>query len=143
MTVAAEKPEAQGRDSLPGGRILRQVLWLLVVTIGSGFTYSFFLLASKGAAFGGVDANGGYIDAHGNPTTTAPWQINAVAHASPAIPVLLGAIVLAAIVLVLRVARDEDAALRVLNLSMAVIAAIAACSLVVGYVWFFATPVDY
>ena len=143
MTVTTEKPLKRVREPFPGALMLRRVLWLLVVAAASGFAYSMFLLASKGGGFGGVDSDGSYIDADGNPTTAPPVQINVVAHASPAIPVLLGVIVLAGIILALRVSSDERPALRVLNVTMVVVAAVAVCSLAAGYAWFLATPLDY
>jgi len=96
-----------------------------------------------GGGFGGFDSDGNYVDAEGNTTTTPPLQINAIVHANPAIPVLIGIMVLAAIVLVLRVARDEVIALRILDVAMLAIAAVAMCSVVAGYAWFFATGLDY
>ena len=81
-------------ETLPGARILRRVLWLLVVAVASGFVYSSVLLASHGGGLGGVDSDGNYLDAAGNPTTTAPEEINVVMHSNPAIDVLIARLVL-------------------------------------------------
>ena len=143
MPATVEKSSTLVRETLPGGRILGRVFWLLVIAVVSGFAYSISLLCSQGGGRGGVDANGNYLDENGNRTTDPPLEVNAVLHANPAIPVLLAVIVLVAIILVLRVAHDERSALRILNVTMIVVPVVAVCSVVVGYVWFFAMPLDY
>jgi hypothetical protein len=142
MSITVEK-QATVREPLPGERILSRAFWLIVVAVASGFAYSTLLLGSHGGGRGGMDANGNYLDANGNPTTTPPVEMNAVLHANPAILVLLGVIVLGAIILVLRFARDEHTAVRIINLAMIVVAVVAVCCVVAGYVWFFATPLDH
>lgn len=143
MPAAVEKPSPLVRETSPGAWMLGRVFWLLLVAVVSGFAYSISLLGSHGGGRGGVDANGNYLDENGNRTTAPPLEVNAVLHANPAIPVLLAVIVLGAIILVLRVARDERSALRILNATMIVVPVVAVCSVVVGYVWFFAMPLDY
>lgn len=143
MTTTLEKPAAPERGALPGARILHRVLWLLVVAVAGGFVYSHALLASDGGGLGGVDSDGHYLDAAGNPTTTAPEQITAVMHANPAIDVLLGVIVFTALILVLRIARDDGTATRILTVAMIVVATVAGCAIIAGYTWFLATPLDY
>ena len=143
MRATVEKPSILVRETLPGARMLGRVFWLLVVAVVSGFAYSISLLGSHGGGHGGVDANGNYLDANGNPTTTPSLEVNAVLHANPAIPVLLAVIALVAIILVLRVAHDERSALRILNVAIILVPVVAVCCVVVGYVWFFAMPLDY
>lgn len=130
------------REPLPGGRILLRVFWLLVVAVVSGLGYS-TLSGSHAGGHGRVDGNGNYLDAHGNQTTTPPLEVNAVLHPNPSIPVLLGVIVLAAIIIVLRVAHDERSALRILNMTMIVVPVVAVSCVIVGNAWFFAMPLDY
>jgi len=140
MTTTLEKPPASARASLPGARMLRRALWLAVVASLSWFAYSRLLLASKGATAGGVDGSGNYLDAAGHITDSAPIATSAVMRANPAIGVLLSAIVVAAIIFVLRLARDEATAVRILGRATIVVAAVALCALVGGYAWFEATP---
>jgi hypothetical protein len=131
-------PPAPERRPLPGARIVRRVVWLLIVTVASGCLYSNLLTAGYSGA----------VLPHQNvgpagTTQSGPMQVTAVMHASPAMNALLGIIVVAALIVVLRVAHDEQSAVTILNLTMITIVAVAVGALVAGYVWFYMTPLDH
>ena len=146
MTATLEAPVTPARAQLPGARMLRRTLWLIVVTALSAFTYGSLLVASKGGGVGPtvwVDANGNHVDADGRPTDATQTTVNVVLHANPAMYVPLALIALGAIMLVLRRAHDEETAIRILSWAMWIIPAVAVAAIVIGYVWFFHTPLDY
>lgn len=146
MTATLETPRTKVRAPLPGARMLRRALWLIVVTALSAFAYSSLLVASRGGGVGPqvwVDASGHHVDADGNPTDAAATTVNVVMHANPAMYVVLAALALGAIVLVLRRAVDEAGAVRILTWAMWIVPAVAVVAIVVGYVWFMRTPLDY
>lgn len=147
MTATFETPPAtQTRLPLPGARMLRRALWLVVAAALSGFGYSSLVLASKGGGVGPevfTDASGNHVDADGHPTDATQSMVNVVMHASPAIYLLLALVVPGAVVIVLRWAPDEASALRVLTGAMFVVVGVALVSLVVAYLWFRAIPLDY
>jgi hypothetical protein len=130
-------------SQLPGARVLRRARRLMVIGVVTALAYTVLLLGSKGAAAGGVDGSGGFVDADGNPTTHTPTVVNATLHASPVMYFVFAAIVFFAIGRVLRRASDEAAAVRALDRAMLVLVGVAIVSLIAAYVWFFALPPSY
>ncbi|GAA4189739.1 hypothetical protein GCM10022288_18030 [Gryllotalpicola kribbensis] len=146
MTATLETPATTTRTPLPGARMLRRTVWLIVVAAVSAFGYGSLVLASKGGGVGPevfVDGNGNHVDANGNPTDATQTSVNVVMHASPVIYVLIAAIALGAIAVVLRRAPDEASVVRILTRAMFVAPAVALIAVIVAYAWFRAIPIDY
>ncbi|GAA4180587.1 hypothetical protein [Gryllotalpicola koreensis] len=129
MTATLEKAAARTRMPLPGARMLRRTLWLIVVTGLSMLAYGTVLVGSHGGGAGDP----------ANPSATVDAQL----RPSFAMYAVLAVIALGAIVLVLRRAADEASAVRILTIAMIVVAALTVAAIIVGYVWFFAVPLDY
>ncbi|GAA1923630.1 hypothetical protein GCM10009775_14990 [Microbacterium aoyamense] len=127
---------------LPGAPIIARIRRLIWTAIGSALVYSTFISASKGGCPGGVDADGGFVDANGVATEIAPMCTSLTMRPSWIVLVALAAIVLGVLGRVLRRAEDETAALRMLDRAALAIMVIAGASIVIAQVWFAMIPLD-
>lgn len=79
----------------PEGRRFRPRAWGLALVGVVALVTSRDTLWSISSADGGVDADGGWIDAAGDPVATAPMSVDAQGHTAPAalVPLLLVVVV--------------------------------------------------
>jgi len=136
------RPEASATaTSLPGFEIIARLRRLLVVGAAAALGYSLFMTSGKGYCPGGVSADGGFLDAAGNPTDTAPMCVYLDLHPSPVIFIALAVIVFTAITMVLRRAADAPSAIRYLDRAAAAVAILAIASVVISQIWFALIPI--
>ena len=121
--------------------IVARIRRLLVVALAFGIAYALFLRASKGYCPGGFDADGGYIDAAGKATSSAPMCVTLTLGPSPIVYAAIAFIVIVAINKVLKKAPDVEAAMQILGPATAVIGIFVAVSIVIAQVWFALIPV--
>lgn len=134
--VAASTSEVVAVDRA-AGPLLRRARALVLWAIASAILYS-TLAASRGSCPGGFSSDG-YVDAHGDPTTTAPQCVQLVLQPGPLVYIAIALTVVVALS-VAAGAADLRVALRTLNRGVIVVVAIAVLSMVVATVWFFALP---
>lgn len=128
-------------SSLPGVEIVARVRRLLAVGLAAAAGYSLFMTSGKGYCPGGVTADGGFTDAAGNATETAPLCVNLSLQPSALIFIAIAAIAFAAITMVLRRAADVPSALRYLDRASAAISILAVASVVISQIWFAMIPI--
>lgn len=130
-----------GNSVLPGVEIVAAIRRVATVTALALLAYMTFTRGSAGACVGGVGADGGYIDANGDPTDVAPQCISLALEPSPVVIITVVLTFIVALSLVIRRAQTVPAALRILDRATIVILAITAVSLVVSLVWFGLLPI--
>lgn len=128
-------------SSLPGVEIVARVRRLLAVGLAAAVGYSLFMTSGKGYCPGGVTGDGGFTDAAGNATETAPMCAYLTLQPSALIFIAIAAIAFAAITMVLRRAADVPSALRYLDRASAAIAILAVASVVISQIWFAMIPI--
>jgi hypothetical protein len=95
----------------PEGRRFRPRAWGLALVGVVALVTSGNTMWSISSAYGGVDADGGWIDADGNPVVTAPLSVDAQAHTAPAALAVLLLVIVVGIVLPPVLARRGQLAL--------------------------------
>lgn len=141
MSHTSSSETLQTTTSLPGAEIIARIRRLLVVGLLAAAGYSMFATAGAGYCPGGVDADGGFIDAAGNATDTAPMCITLTLRPSALVFIAVAAIAFGAITLVLRRAVDVPSALRYLDRAAAAIVIITVASVVISQIWFALIPI--
>ncbi|MGK9146436.1 hypothetical protein KXS11_02255 [Plantibacter flavus] len=130
------------RDAQPWVPVVSAVRSLVIVGLIASFLYGVLTTAGRGFCPGGATGDGGFIDADGAPTDTAPQCISLALTPSLVVFVAFGGIVLWALTVVARRALTEAAALRVIKRSMIAIVVVLVASVVISHVWFALLPVD-
>ncbi|WP_460795129.1 hypothetical protein [Microbacterium sp. GXF0217] len=125
---------------VPGAGILLRLRRLIVVSILAALASWFFISGSKGWCPGGLDADGGYLDAAGQPTPEQPMCASLTLQPSGFMPIVLTLAVIWVIGRVVRSAADEAGAIRMIDRVAAVIAIVTAAGILISYVWFALTP---
>lgn len=138
-TVLAER--AVRPPTLPGAAALRGVRRLIIVALIASLVYGILATASWGTCPGGVDASGGFIDANGDPTSTAPSCISLTMGPNPLLYVVFALIGIGAVSSALTKSSTESDALRYINAAAVVILGITVVSIVVSQIWFWNLPV--
>lgn len=128
------------RTTLPGAEILMRLRRLIIVGILAALASWFLISGSKGWCPGGIDADGGYLDAAGHPTIDQPMCASLTLRPNGLMPVVLAIAVIWVIGRVIRSAVDEADAIRMIDRTAAVIAIVAAAGIVISSVWFALTP---
>ena len=141
MSHTSSSETLQTAPSLPGVEIIARIRRLLVVGLVAAAGYSMCTTAGAGYCPGGVDADGGFIDAAGNATDTAPMCITLTLRPSGLVFLAIAAIAFGAITLVLRRAVDVPSALRYLDRAAAAIVIITVASVVISQIWFALIPI--
>lgn len=126
---------------LPGAEILMRLRRLIIVGILSAVGSWFFVSGSKGGCVGGVDADGGYLDAAGQSTLAEPMCATLNLRPNSVMPIAIAIAVVWVIGRIIRSAADEADAIRMIDRTAAVIAIVAASGILISYVWFTLTPV--
>ena len=140
MTTTVDPTVTSATSLLPGAAVIARIRRLLYVTIATGVLYSTFTIGMKAGCPGGVDANGGFIDANGNPTDFPPDCVTLNLGPSPIILILIAGVVLWALGRVLHRADSEASAMRILDRAAIAVIIIAAVSLLIAHVWFALIP---
>ncbi|MEV8360330.1 hypothetical protein [Microbacterium sp. NPDC076895] len=141
MTDADTQTSVTGNSVLPGVEIIAAIRRVATVTALALLAYVTFTRGSAGRCVGGVRADGGYIDANGDPTDVVPQCISLTLAPSPVVIIAVVLTFIVALTLVIRRAQTVPAALRILDRATIVILAITAVSLVVSLVWFGLLPI--
>ncbi|RLQ81556.1 hypothetical protein D9V28_13335 [Mycetocola zhadangensis] len=127
--------------SLPGAAIVARVRRLLIVAVGALLGYSVLASASSGFCPGGVNSDGGFLDASGAAVDAAPLCVQLTLRPSVVVYLAVAGIVLFALGRVLRTAEDEHSARRILDrAALLVMATVVAC-VVISQVWFAMLPI--
>lgn len=126
-------------DVLPGRAVIARIRRVLVVSLVAALVYPAFMGASSSYCPGGVDGNGGFVDAAGIPIE-APSCIQLSLGPSPLVYLGIGLIVLLTINRVLR-AVSERMALRILDRAAIGIGVLVIVAVVVSQVWFRMIPI--
>lgn len=126
---------------LPGAVVIIGIRRLLIWALVAGVLYSVFMSGSKGFCPGGIDADGGFIDAEGRSVEQAPMCVSLALRPSVFVYVGIALIVLIAIGRVTK-ASDERAALRTLERAIQGSGLLVAIALVVSHVWFQLIPLE-
>jgi hypothetical protein len=128
MPTKAGISEPLAVPALRGRALLVEVRQLLINCLVVGVLYSLFTTGSRG----------------GTTVTSAPgqpaYEVNLTLHPSPIIYVAIAAACFYSIHRVLTHVTDEAAAIGVFRRASLVVVLIAACSVVIADVWFFASP---
>lgn len=141
MPLAQTPPKDASFVGLPGvvvvAGIRRTLIWTLIIAV----LFPAFMSGSRGYCPGGVDGNGGFIDASGRPVDEAPMCVQLSLGPSPLVHVGIALIVLFAIGRVMK-ASDERAALRILERAIQGAGLLAVVAIIVSNVWFLMTPIE-
>lgn len=129
-------------SGLPFAAVIAGIRRTLIWTIVAGLVYATFMTGSKGICPGGIDANGGFIDADGRSVEQAPLCVTLTLRPSVFVYVGIALIVLIAIGRVAK-APDERAALKTLERAIQGAGLLVAVALVVSHVWFQLTPLEH
>ena len=140
MSLTQTSPTASGVASFPGAAVVGRIRGVLIASLIAALVYPAFMGASAGYCAGGVDGEGGYVDAAGRPFDAAPACVELTLKPSPLVYVGIVLIVLFAISRVLK-ASHEAAALRILNRSLTGLSVLVAVAIVVSQVWFHLIPI--
>ncbi|AXH34376.1 hypothetical protein DVJ78_02130 [Humibacter sp. BT305] len=89
-----------------------------------------------------MSADGGYVDADGQPTAVPPSCVTLTLGPSPLVFIALAVIVIVAVARILRRGQTQETAIRIATRAAIVVAAVAAGSVVIAYVWFAFIPVQ-
>ena len=128
-------------SGLPGAVVIAGIRRTLIWTIVAGLVYATFMSGGKGICPGGIDANGGFLDADGRSVDQAPLCVSLSLRPSVFVYVGIALIVLIALGRVAK-ASDERAALRTLTRAIQGAGLLVAIALVVSHVWFQLTPLE-
>ncbi|WP_308798958.1 hypothetical protein [Agromyces silvae] len=142
MPETIDRAPTAEMSTLPGASTLLRTRRLIVAALVTAFLYNLVMTASRGGCPGGVTGDGGYLDANGQPTDTVPMCANLTLGPSWWVFAAIALIVVLAITRVLKRASDQRTAARILDRAAILIFAIAGASVLIGYVWFFAIPLE-
>lgn len=133
-------PETR-HSSLPGASILLRVRGLIWSALGAGLLYGIVTNASRSACPGGYAADGGYLDADGQPTDLVPQCISLTLQPSIFVSAAIVIVVLAALTRVLKRAGAEADAFRIIDRAGIVLIAVATAAILISHVWFWLIPI--
>jgi hypothetical protein len=122
--------------------VVRSIRLLVIWAIVAASLYSVFAHAQRGGCLGGIDGAGGWVDAAGRATGVEPQCYELSLGPSPFVFFAIAVTVVFSLTRVMRRARTEHDAVRILSRGGVVVAAIALVSLAVGQTWFFLLPVE-
>lgn len=141
MPLAQTQPKDAAFVGLPGAVVVtgirRTLIWTLIIAL----VFPAFMSGSRSFCPGGVDGNGGFIDASGRPVDEAPVCVQLTLGPSPLVYLGIALIVLLALGRVIK-ASDERAALRTLERAIQGAGLLALIAVVVSNVWFLMTPLE-
>lgn len=141
MSLAQTPPETSAAPGLAGVVVIRGIRRVLIWSLIIAFLYPAFMNGSKGICPGGVDADGGFIDASGRSVDEAPMCVQLTLGPSPLVYIGIALIVLLAIGRVMK-ATDERAALRTLERALRAVGLFALVAIVVSHAWMMMIPLE-
>lgn len=141
LSLAQTPPQPTTVAGLAGVAVIARIRRVLIVAVIAAMVYPIFMVATIGYCPGGVDGNGGFIDASGRPVDEAPTCVQLTLGPNPLVYVGIALIVLLAIGRVMR-ASDEPAALRTLDRAAIGVGVLVAAAVIVSVVWFSLIPLD-
>ena len=140
MSITQTSLTASGVASFPGAAVVGRIRGVLIASLIAALVYPAFMGASAGYCAGGVDGEGGFVDAAGRPVNTAPACVELTLKPSPLVYVCIALIVLFAISRVLK-APNEAVAMRILDRSVTGVCVLVGVAIVVSQVWFHLIPI--
>ncbi|OJW00661.1 MAG: hypothetical protein BGO47_02365 [Microbacterium sp. 67-17] len=102
MTDTDTQASVAGNSVLPGVEIVAAIRRVATVAALALLAYMTFTRGSAGTCVGGVGADGGYIDANGDPTDVAPQCISLALEPSPVVIIAVVLTFIVALTLVIR-----------------------------------------
>lgn len=141
LSLAQTPPQPTTVAGLAGVAVIARIRRVLILAVIAAMIYPTLMVASSGYCPGGVDGNGGFIDASGRPVDEAPACVQMTLGPSPLVYIGIALIVLLAIGRVMR-ASDEPAALRTLDRAAIGVGVLVAAAVIVSVVWFSLVPLD-
>ncbi|MCK2035291.1 hypothetical protein KZC51_04000 [Microbacterium sp. SSW1-49] len=141
MSLAQNPLPPTAVAGLAGVAVIGRIRRVLILAVIAAMIYPTLMVASSGFCPGGVDGNGGFIDASGRPVDEPLPCIQMTLGPSPLVYVGIALIVLLALGRVMR-ASDEATALRTLDREAIGVAALVSVAVVVSVVWFRMIPLD-
>ncbi len=140
MTMPLAPATTTTPRTLPGAVVIARIRRLIYVAVLAGVAYSILARGSKAGCPGGISADGGFLDANGDPSDIAPTCVSLTLSPNPIILIVLVGIVIGALTRVLRWADDDASALRILDRAAAALVLVAAASGVIALVAFGLNP---
>jgi hypothetical protein len=141
LSLTPAPPAPSDVASLPGRAVIGRIRRVLTVSLVAVLVYSVSMGASAGFCAGGVDADGGFIDAAGRAVDEAPRCVQLTMGPSPLVFLAIALILLFALGRVMN-ASDESVAVRILDRSAAGVVVLVIVAIVVSQVWFRMIPLE-
>lgn len=142
MPETLDRRPTAALSTLPGAAVLLRTRRLLFWALGATLAYTVLGVASRSYCPGGFTGDGGFVDASGQATDTAPQCVTLSLQPSGIVFAAVAIIVLAAITRVLRSAATETAAIRMLDRTAVVIVVIVAAWTLITQVSFATIPLE-
>ncbi|GAA1780997.1 hypothetical protein [Agromyces lapidis] len=141
MPDTLDRPTAAAPSTLPGAAIIRRIRGMIFSALGTALVYSMIGAASRGGCVGGSAADG-FMEVNGSPADITPTCVQLNLRPSAIVFVAIAVTVIVAITLVLRPARTEASALRIIDRAVVVMIAGTLVWAALTMVSFFAIPLD-
>lgn len=141
MSLTQNPPSSAARTGLTDVAVIARIRRILIVAVIAALVYPTLMVGSSGYCPGGVDGNGGFIDASGRPIDEALPCVQLTLGPNPLVFVGIALIVLLALGRVMR-APDETAALRTLDRAAIGVAVLVVAAVVISVVWFRMIPIE-
>ena len=125
---------------LPGLTVLRGLRRLMILMLVLSLVYSILATSTMATCPGGIDPDGGFVDADGNPTDVMPTCIALTMGPNPYVFVIFALVLIGAMSSVLKNSTTETDALRYVLSAAAVVITITVVCLVAGHIWFWNIP---
>lgn len=141
LSFAQTSPQPAFAAGLADVAVIARIRRVLILAVIAALVYPTLMVASAGYCPGGVDGNGGFIDASGRPVDEALPCVQLTLGPSPLVYVGIALIILLAIGRVMR-ASDEPTALRTLDRAAIGVGALVVVAVIVSVVWFRMIPLE-
>jgi len=141
VSLPQTSPDTTAVTGFAGAAVVARIRRVLIVAVIAALVYPSLLVASRGYCPGGVDGDGGFIDASGRSVDEAPLCVQMTLGPNPLMFVGIALIVLLALGRVMK-ASGEPAALKTLDRAAIGVAALAGLAIVVSHVWFSMIPME-
>ncbi|WP_223624025.1 hypothetical protein [Microbacterium sp. EST19A] len=141
MTLLRTVPASADAAALAGRAVIGRIRRVLMISVVAVLGYAALTRGSAGYCAGGVDSDGGFIDASGQAVDEAPRCVQLTLGPSPVFFVGIALIILIAIGRVMK-ASDESTALRTLDRAALIVVALVIVAIVVSWVWLRLVPIE-
>ena len=136
MSATLEQHRETIGPELPGADIIRAIRALLIWAVLASLVYTALSHATQGICPGGFDGSGGFIDADGGPTDTAPTCLTVSLLPGPIVYGIIGGTIIGVLSVILRRASSQAQALRFISRARWIVCGVALVSILVAQVWF-------